>query len=122
MSEQKWAVLGGDDRTGWFVIHPGDVFRCGDGRLECWDVHSRHDTWEEAMQEADRMARTVTVTLPANPDRVLPVTKIMTHSEPEGTWTKRTYTVYGYQEITIPDAYREPLALALLAHARKETN
>lgn len=74
------------------------------------------------MQEADRMARTVTVTLPASPDRVLPVTKIMTHSEPEGTWTKRTYTVYGYQEITIPDAYREPLALALLAHARKETN
>lgn len=71
MSEQRWAVLGDAARNGWIVAHPGDLFRY-DGRLECWVVHSRHDTWTEAMQEADRMARTVTVTLPADPDRHAP--------------------------------------------------
>lgn len=118
MSETKWAVLKDAYKSGWLVIHPGETFRVDDGRLDCWDVHSRHHTWEEAMQEADRQYRTETVTMPANPDRVLPVTKIIMSSDPEGAWTERTYRVAG-QEITIPDAYREPLALALLAHARK---
>ena len=120
MSEQRWAVLGTEAMNGWLVVHPGDVFRVGYGLLDCWDIHSHHSTWAEAMQEADRMARTTTVELPANPDRVLPVTTIMTRSDPEGTWTERTYRVDEYQAFTIPDAYREPLALALLAHARKE--
>ena len=57
MSEQRWAVLGDPDGNGWLVVHPCDVFRGGDGLLDCWDVHSIHDTWAEAMQEADRMAR-----------------------------------------------------------------
>ena len=121
MSEQRWAVLGVPDGNGWLVVHPCDVFRY-DGILDCLDVHSYHSTWTEAMQEADRMARTVTVTLPANPGRVMPVTTIMMSSDPDGIWTERTYRVDGRRELTIPDAYREPLALALLAHARKEAN
>lgn len=58
MSKQRWAVLGGEDRDGWLVVRPGDVCRYN-GILGCWDVHSRYDTWEEAMQEANRMARPV---------------------------------------------------------------
>ncbi len=119
MSEQRWAVLGGADGE-WLVVHPGDVCRTDDGLLGCWEVHSRHHTWQEAMQEADRMARTGTFTLPANPDWVLPVTMIRGTRDPEGVWTERTYQVSWDLEITIPDAYREPVALALLAHARKE--
>ena len=57
MSEQRWAVLGDPDGNGWLVVRPCDVFRGGDGLLDCWDVHSVHDTWAEAMQEANRMAR-----------------------------------------------------------------
>lgn len=116
----KWAVLKDADRIGWIVVHPGDVFRTGFGLLDCWDVHSYHSTWAEALQEADRMTRSVTVTLPADPDREMPAMTIMTHSEPEGAWIERTYWVPGGQDITLPDALREPVALALLAHARKE--
>lgn len=72
------------------------------------------------MQEADRQARTGTFTLPADPDRVLPVTAIMTSRDPEGVWTERTYQVAWDWEITIPDACRETVALALLAHARRK--
>ena len=115
MIGQKWAVLRTEAGNGWLVVHPGEVLRESNGRLDCWSVHSRHHTWEEAMQEADRQYRTETVTMPANPDRVLPVTYIMICRDGR---TERTYRVAG-QEITIPDAYREPLALALLAHARK---
>ena len=121
MSEQRWAVLSARPGNGWLVVHPGDVFRY-DGILDCADVHSTYSTWAEAMQEADRMARTGTFTLPANPDRVLPVTNIMMSRDPGGIWTERTYRVTGYQEITIPDTCRERVALALLAHARKENN
>ena len=74
------------------------------------------------MQEADRMARTVTVTLPSNPGSVMPETATMMRSEAGGIWIERTYRVPGGQDITIPDAYRETIALALLAHARKESN
>ena len=122
MSEQRWAVLGHPDGNDWLVVHPGDVFRGGDGLLECWDAHSRHYTWAEAMQEADRMARTVTVTLPADPDRVMPETATMARSEAGGVWVERTYRVPGGQDVTIPDAYRETIALTILAHARKESN
>ena len=121
MSEQKWAVLKDEDRIGWLVVQPCDVCRYN-GIPECWDAHSHHSTWEEAMQEADRMARTVTVTLPANPDRVMPETATMMSSDPGGVWIERTYRVPGGQDVTIPDACRELVGLALLAHARKETN
>ena len=121
MSEQRWAVLSARPGNGWFVVHPRDVFRY-DGILDCADIHSTYSTWEEAMQEADRMSRTGTVTLPANPGRVMPETATMMRSEAGGIWIERTYRVPGGQDITIPDAYREPVALALLAHARKEAN
>ena len=120
MSEQKWAVLGTEAMNGWLVAHPGDVLRLDDGRLECWAVHSRHHTWEEAMREAFRQARTITATLPANPDRVLPVTSIMVRHDLGGVWVERTYRVAWDWEITIPDKYRETVALALLAHIRGE--
>ena len=90
MSEQRWAVLSARPGNGWLVVHPGDVFRY-DGILDCADVHSTYSTWEEAMQEADRMARTVTVTLPAGPS-------------------------------IAADADLENIALALLAHVRKDRN
>lgn len=117
MSEQRWAVLKDADRIGWIVVHPGDVFRTGDGIYDCWDAHSHHSTWEEAMQEADRMARTVTVTLPAyqNPTTI--------NAEPASP-----VTIYKSGPLTQIEAggvrfnlFRhelEPVALALLAHAR----
>lgn len=119
MSEQqRWAVMCSMTRY-WGVVRPEHSYR-EDGLLACSEWESLHDTWAEAMREADRMARTETVTLPANPDRVLPATTIRTRSTPEGTWTERTYKMPSGQDITIPDAYREPLALALLAHVRRQ--
>lgn len=119
MSEQRWAVLGDAARNGWLVVHPGDVCRMSDGRLECWAVHSRHDTWTEAMQEADRMARTVTFTLPADPDRHAPYRGAVASSEapaqyqfggPDGDWSNK---------INLEAAQITPFALALLVHARR---
>lgn len=123
MSEQRWAVLGDAARNGWIVVHPGEVIR-DDGRLDCWEVHSRHDTWTEAMQEADRMARTVTVTLP----RLAPGEWTRTGNFrvfPERPWLGDAleldacddageYFILGKEDC-------EPLALAILAHARGNT-
>lgn len=125
MSEQRWAVLGTEAMNGWFVVHPGDVLRMDDGRLECWAVHSRHDTWEEAMQEADRQARTVTVTLPAPqavhtiPAAVPDEHPIYVHTAGQLTEISATSS-QGRMRINLYHAELEPLALALLAHARKE--
>ena len=58
VSEQRWAVLKDADRIGWLVIRPCDVFRGSNGLLDCWDIHSHHGTWEEAMQYANTQART----------------------------------------------------------------
>ena len=122
MSEQqRWAVM--CSMTGyWGVARPEHSYREEDGLLACIEWESLHDTWAEAMQEADRMAHTITVTLPANPDRVLPVTTVDAYDRGYGVWIERTYRVAWDWEITIPDAYRETVALALLTHARKETN
>ena len=121
MSEQKWAVLGDEAMNGWIVAHPGDVLRGGDGRLECWEVHSRHHTWEEAMQEADRMARTDTVTLPrltpgewttVGNFRVIPESPGCGDAlEVEEIDHDGVYFVIGKEDC-------EPLAGVLLAHAR----
>ena len=120
MSEQKWAVM--SSVTGsWGVASPEHAYREDDGLLACTEWESLHDTWAEAMQEVDRMTRTVTVTLP----RLAP-----------GKWT----AAGGFQVIPEspgcgdalevdeidPDGEYfildkedcEPLALALLAHAR----
>lgn len=109
------------------MAHPGDVFRGGDGLLECWEVHSRHHTWTEAIQEADRMARAVTVTLPRVQDKheikvsddvTVPIIVWKNH---KGDYVvQESVGMFGSVELS-PDEL-EPVALALLAHARKETN
>ena len=111
--------------SGWLVVHPGDVYRTDDGLLGCWEVHSRHHTWEEAMQEADRMARTDTVTLP----RLTPggwTTAGSFRVSPGPPWLGDALEV---DELDHDGAYFiigkedcEPLARVLLAHARKESN
>lgn len=59
MSEQKWAVMS-TMIGGWGVARPEHAYRESDGLLACTEWESLHDTWTEAMQEADRMSRTVT--------------------------------------------------------------
>ena len=124
MSEQRWAVLGDIERNGWIVAHPSDTFRGSDGLLECWAVHSRHDTWAEAMQEADRMARTVTVTLPRlTPGKWTAAGGFQVIPEPPGCGDALEVDEIGDGEyFVLGKEDCEPLALALLAHARKETN
>lgn len=119
MSEQKWAVMS-TMIGGWGVARPEHAYRESDGLLACTEWESLHDTWEEAMQEVDRMARTETVTLPANPDEVMPEVKVAAYDRGYDIWIDRTYLLAGYHELTIPDAYRETVALALLAHARRK--
>lgn len=119
MSEQRWAVLKDADRIGWIVVHPGDVFRVSYGLLDCWDVHSYHSTWAEAMQEADRMARTEKVELPVyqnpttiNADPVSPVTIY--------TAGPLTQIEAGGVRLNLFRHELEQVAGVLLAHARKE--
>lgn len=124
MSEQRWAVLGTETMNGWLVVHPGDVIRASDGRLECWAVHSRHHTWEEAMQEADRMARTGTFTLPT-PKAVHTIPAAVPDEHPiyvhtEGQLTEISAVAsQGRMRINLYRAELEPVALVLLAHARR---
>ena len=121
MSEQRWAVMSAEG-SGWLVVHPSDVRRY-DGRLDCWEVHSRHHTWEEAMQEADRMARTDTVTLPRlTPGEWTTVGNFRVIPESPGCGD-----ALEVDELDDDGAYFiiakedcEPLARVLLAHARKE--
>ena len=123
MSEQRWAVMSAEG-SGWLVVHPGDVFRY-DGILDCADVHSTYSTWAEAMQEADRMACTVTVTLPRVQDKheikvsddvVVPIIVWKNH---KGDYVvQESVGMFGSVELS-PDEL-EPVALTLLAHARKE--
>lgn len=125
MSEQRWAVLRGAARNGWLVAHPNDIIR-HDGRLDCWAVHSRHDTWAEAMQEADRMACTVTVTLPRlAPEEWTKAGNFYVIPEPPWCGDALEVDELGNDDgtsFTISKEDCDPLALALLAHARKETN
>ena len=124
MGKQRWAVLKDADRIGWIVVHPGDVFRTGYGLLDCWDIHSYHGTWEEAMQEADRQTRTDTVTLPRlTPGEWTTVGNFRVIPESPGCGD-----ALEVDELDDDGAYFiiakedcEPLALVLLAHARKET-
>ena len=124
MSKYKWTVLSTETMNGWLVVHPGEVLRESNGRLDCWAVHSRHHTWEEAMQEADRMACTVTVTLPrlapeewttAGNFRVIPEKPWLGDALEVDEIGDGEYFILGKED-------SEPLALALLAHARKGHN
>lgn len=105
----KWVVRKHLLGTDWFVWLRGHPQR--------W----RFDTWREAMDYADRMARTVEVTLPrvhALPtDRhsvrrdgmIVEFAGSRSHSLPLG-------------RIAVEPWERRPLALALLALAEKEAN
>lgn len=127
MSEQRWAVMR-DEREAWIVSTPDHTDRDDDGRLICWDVDSIHDTWTEAMQEADRMARTITVTLPRvgtshtipadiTPDPDIHITR---ESAPHGYEVACIQS--GNSVLRLGGGEREALALALLAHARRKEN
>ena len=125
MSKYKWSVLRTESGNGWLVVHPGEVLRESNGRLDCWEVHSRHHTWEEAMQEADRMARTDTVTLPRlTPGEWTTVGNFRVIPESPGCGD-----ALEVDELDDDGAYFiiakedcEPLARVLLAHARKEAS
>lgn len=99
------------------------VTRYEDGAWLVWDGDGHHrgtyPTWEEAMRYAHRDARTITVTLPADPDRHAPLRGIEMRSdapnrirfaEPDWDWSNM---------IGLEADHIEPFALALLAHARR---
>jgi|LSQX01.1.fsa_nt_gb hypothetical protein len=120
MNKQRWAVM--CSMTGyWGVVRPEHVHREDDGLLACSEWESLHDTWTEAIQEADRMARTVTatLTLPAyrnptaiNVDRASPVTIY--------TAGPITQIEAGGMRTNLFRHELEQLALTLLAHARRQ--
>ena len=128
MSEQqRWAVM--CSMTGyWGVARPEHSYREDDGLLACTEWESLHDTWAEAMQEADRMARTVTVTLPRPQGKKR--IECTTHPSPYQVYAQGVNGHAGVGTVASPygsiyfcDAGdMEAVALALLAHARKETN
>ena len=121
MSEQqRWAVM--CSMTGyWGVARPEHSYREDDGLLACTEWESLHDTWAEAMQEADRMARTVEITVP-RPQRLttlywgVPEVQVMIEHSPRYSELNQRD-----QRIIIRADQREDMALQLLAHARKET-
>lgn len=112
MSEQqKWRVLW--DGRNWSVLDP----KYG------WSVHPwTFDAWTDAIHFADQQARTITVTLP----RLAPgewATVGNFCATPEPPWLGDALEV---AELGRDGAYFivgkedcEPLALALLAHARR---
>ena len=127
MSEQqKWAVM--CSMTGyWGVARPEHAYREDDGLLACTEWESLHDTWAEAMQEANRMARTVTATLPAPQSvHIIPAAvpdEHPIHVRTEGQLTEISATSsQGLMRINLYNAELEPVALVLLAHARKDHN
>ena len=126
MSEQRWAVM--CSMTGyWGVARPEHAYHEDDGLLACTEWESLHDTWAEAMQYADTQARTVTVT--ATLPRLDPgewITVGGFRLIPDPPWLGGDLRV---DEINDDGEYFilgkedcEPLALALLAHARKGRN
>lgn len=82
------------------------------------DTFSTHD---EALAYADKQARTVTIQLPADPDRHAPCRGFV--SSPDAPF----HYLFGAQgwgwtnTISLEPSQIEPFALALLAHARKGT-
>ena len=108
MSPGKWTVSRAKDGA-WRVFD-------GDGHYRC-----AYTTWEGAMRYAHRDARTITVTLPTDPDKHAPLRgiKMLSDAPPQyqfgGTGWEWSNTV-GLEADHI-----EPFALALLAHARRLT-
>ena len=123
MSEQKWAVMS-TMIGGWGVARPENVYRESDGLLACIEWDSFYDTWAEAMQEADRMSRTFTGTLPAPQEvHTIPAAVPDEHSIHVRTLGQLTeISAMSYQGPMRINLYRdelEPVALALLAQARR---
>lgn len=123
MSEQKWAVMRSMDGY-WGVVRPEHVYR--EDLLGCSEWESLHDTWAEAMRYADEQARTITVTLPRvgtshtipadiTPDPDIHITR---ESAPHGYEVACIQS--GNSVLRLGGGEREPLALVLLAHARRQ--
>lgn len=98
MTAGKWIVR--RDEEGLWRVLDGDGYH-----------RITYSTWEEAMQEADRMARAVTVTLPADPH--------VWWSGLDSDGRKYVRDVND-NEICYEPGELETLALHLLAYARKE--
>lgn len=119
MSEQRWAVMCSMIGSSWGVVRPEHVYREDDGLLACSEWESLHGTWAEAMQEADRMARTEEITVP-RPQRLttlywgVPEAQVMIEHAPRYSELKQRD-----QRIVIHPDQREDMALQLLAHARR---
>ena len=124
MSEQKWAVMS-TMIGGWGVARPENVYRESDGLLACIEWDSFYDTWAEAMQHADTQTNTETVTLTLPrlaPGEWTTVGNFRVAPEPPGCGdaleVDELYLDGAYFVIAKEDC--EPLAAALLAHARRK--
>ena len=91
------------------------------------DFHGPFTTHTEAMAYADRMARTITVTLPrVGRQTQIPVPEDYGNERPisvgnHGDFISAVFTAQGLtQDVAIHPEELEPLALTLLALARKE--
>ena len=107
------------------------VTRTGAGLWRAWDGDGYHRgscfTWADAMQEADRGARTITVVLPRVGRQLqIPVPEDYKDDCPisvsnHGSFIGVAFTAQGLkQDVAIHPDELEPLALALLAHARRQ--
>lgn len=105
---KRWRVW--EDQGDWFVISPEYAERA-------------FRTWREAMDYADRMARTVEVTLP-RPDSTWferPVWELGDGVTVHQSIADQSQTITAdYPRIAIPNSKRRELALALLALAEQE--
>ena len=106
MTAGKWAVTRGED--GVWRVWDGDGYHRGS-----------YSTWGAAMRFAHRDARTITVTLPANPhmhasflgtEMCSDAPDRIKFAGPDGDWSNM---------IGLEADHIEPFALALLAHARR---
>lgn len=101
-----------ENMTYWAVYAPGGVL-----------AHERFATWREAQDYADRMARTVEVTLP-RPDSTWferPVWELGDGVTVHQSIADQSQTITAdYPRLAIPNNKRRELALALLALAEQE--
>ena len=130
MSKNKWRVererhaYTGELMPGWVVKKQEE------GSLptfKTWWKGAAFETWQEALAYADEQARTITATLPRVGETVIIPSQHDAKDEPPllVRFTNRMTWIYqhsdDYNEFIVLDVdHLEPLALALLAHARKE--
>lgn len=113
----RWAVRQNLFRDGWGVyrVSPDGVSGVLWERISPW-----FDTWREAMDHADRMARTVEVVLPRN--YALPTGRHTVHRNGLIIEYQRSCSYPKLQPsyVVVEPEERRPLALALLALAERE--